>query len=75
MRFRDRCKGCVVHESVAMLMEAGECRDKLLVVEGEVWVEKGDDLSGGEGFETGMRRRAGSKSRVRVGVERHDESI
>ena len=53
-------QGLWVHESVAMLMEAGECRDKLLVVEGEVWVEKGDDLSGGEAFETGMRRRAGS---------------
>jgi hypothetical protein len=58
-----------------MLMEAGECRDKLLVVERSVWIEKGDDMSGGDGFDTGMRRRAGSKSRVRVGVERHEESI
>jgi hypothetical protein len=65
----------VVHESVVMLMEAGECRDKLLVVERSVWIEKGDDMSGGDGFDTGMRRRAGSKSRVRVGVERHEESI
>jgi hypothetical protein len=58
-----------------MLMEAGESRDKLFVVEGEVWVEKGDGMSGWNALETRMRRRAGSKSRVRVGVERHDESI
>ena len=32
-------------------------------------------MSGGDAFETRMRRRAGSKSRVRVGFERHDESI
>ena len=75
MRSGDRCKGSLVHESVAMLMEAGECRDKLLVVEGEVWVEKGDAMSGRNALETRMRRRAGSKSRVWVGVERHDESI
>ena len=31
MRFGDRCKGSVVHESVAMLMEAGESRDMWLV--------------------------------------------
>ena len=75
MRFGDLCKSSLVHESVAMLMEAGESKDKLLVVEGEVWVEKGDDMSGRNALETRMRRRAGSKSRVRVGVERHDESI
>ena len=33
MRFGDRFKGSVVHESVAMLMEAGESVDKLSVVE------------------------------------------
>ena len=46
MRFGDLCKSSLVHELVAMLMEAGESKDKLLVVEGEVWVEKGDDMSG-----------------------------
>jgi hypothetical protein len=75
MRSGRRCKGSLVHESVAMLIEAGESRDKLLVVEGEVWVEEGGVMSGGNAFETRMRRRAGSKSRVRVGVEFHDESI
>jgi hypothetical protein len=66
MRSGDRCKGSLVHESVAMLMEACESGDKLLVVEGEVWVEEGDDMSGRNALETRMRRRAGSKSRVRV---------
>ena len=75
MRFGDRYKGSVVHESVAMLMEAGESRDKLLVVEGEFWVEKGDDMSGRNALETEMRRRAGSKSTVRVCVEHDDEWI
>jgi|HubBroStandDraft_6_1064221.scaffolds.fasta_scaffold5867837_1 hypothetical protein len=75
MRFGDWCKGSVVHESVAMLMEADEFRDKLLVVQCEVWVEKDDHLSGVDGLKTRMRGRAGSKSPVRVGVERHDESI
>lgn len=70
-----RCKGSVVHESVAMLMQAGESRDKLSLVERLIWIKKGADLSGGDALETRMRRRAGSKSRVRVGVERHDESI
>jgi hypothetical protein len=56
-----------------MLIEAGESEDKLLVVDGEVWVEQGDDMSGQNALETRMRRRAGSKSRVRVGVDRHDE--
>jgi hypothetical protein len=65
----------VVHESVAMLMQAGESRDKLSLVERLIWIKKGADLSGGDALETRMRRRAGSKSRVRVGVERHDESI
>lgn len=65
----------MVHESVAMLMEAGESGDKLSFVDRLIWIEKGDDLSGGDEFETRMRRRAGSKSRVRVDVERHDESI
>ena len=74
MGIGDRCKGSVVHESVAMLKEVDESRDKLLVAEREVWVEKGDDMSGGSGFDTRMRRRAGSKSTVRDGVERHDES-
>jgi hypothetical protein len=32
MRFGDRCKGGVVHESVAVLMDAGESRDKLSVL-------------------------------------------
>ena len=75
MRFGDRCRGSAVHESVAMLMEVDESREKLLVVDGEVWVEKGDEMSGRNALETRMRRRAGSKSRVRVGVERHNESI
>ena len=38
-------------------------------------IGKGDDMSEGDGFETRMGRRAGSKSSVGVGVERHDESI
>ena len=75
MRSGDRCKGSLVHESVAKLMEAGESRDELLVVEGVAWVEKGGFMSGRNALETRMRRRAGSKSRVRVGVESHDESI
>jgi hypothetical protein len=75
MGFWDRCKGSVVHESVAMLIEVDEPRDKLLVAEREVWVEKGDDMSGGSGIETRMRRRAWSRSTVGDGVERHDESI
>ena len=32
MRLGDRCKGCVVRESVAMLMDAGESRDELSVL-------------------------------------------
>lgn len=75
MRFRHRCKGSVVHESVAMLIEAVESRGKLSLVEHLIWTAKVDDMSGGDAFETRMRRRAGSKSRVRIGVERHDESI
>ena len=75
MRFGDRCKGSVVHESVALLMEVGESSDRLSLVERLIWVEKADDMSGRNALETRMRRRAGSKSRVRIGVERHDESI
>ena len=75
MRFGDRCKGRVVHESVALLMEVGESSDKLSLVERLISIEKGDAMSGGDAFETRMRRRAGSKSRVGAGVERHDESI
>ena len=52
MRFGHRCKGSVVHESVAMLMEAGESRDQLSLVERLIWIEKGADLSGGDGLET-----------------------
>ena len=74
MRFGDRCKGCVVHESV-MLIEGIESRDKLSRVEHLIWIEKVDDMSGGDASDTRMRRRAVSKSRVRVGVEDHDESI
>lgn len=74
MGFWDWCKGSVVHESVAMLIEVDESGDKLLVAEREVWVEKVDEMSGASGFGTRMRRRAGSKSGVRVVVERHDES-
>jgi len=40
-----RCRGSLVHELVAMLIEAGESRDKLLVVEGVVWVEEGCVMS------------------------------
>jgi hypothetical protein len=47
----------------------------LSLVERLIWIEKGDDMSGGDGFETRMGRRAGSKSRVGAGVEHHDESI
>ena len=75
MRFGDRRRGCVVHESVAMLMEVGESSDKLSLVERLIWMDKGDEMSGGDALETRMRRRAGSKSGVRVGVEHHDESI
>ena len=75
MRFGDRCKGRVVHESVALLMEVGESSDKLSLLERLIWMEKGDEMSGGGAFETRMRRCAGSKSRIRVGVERHDESM
>jgi len=75
MRFGDVSKGSAVHESAAMLMEGGGSRDKLSLVERQVWLEKGDEMRGGDEFGTRMRRRAGSKSRVRVGVERHDESI
>ena len=62
MGFGDRCKGYVVDESVAMLMEVDESGDKLLVGEREIWVEKGDEISGGSGSGTRVRRRAGSKS-------------
>jgi hypothetical protein len=65
----------VVHESVALLMEVGKSSDKLSLGERLIWIEKGADLSGGDAVETRMRRRAGSKSLVRVGVEHHDESI
>ena len=40
MRSGDRCKGSLVHELVAMLMEACESKDKLFVLEGETWAEK-----------------------------------
>jgi hypothetical protein len=75
MRFGDRCKGYVVHESVAMLIEGIESRDKLSRVGHLIWIEKVDDISGGDASDTRMRRRAVSKLRVRVGVEDHDESI
>ena len=65
----------MVHELVTMLIDVDESRDKLLVAEREVWVEKGDDMSKGSGFDTRMRRSAWSKSTVRDGVEGRDESI
>ena len=75
MTFGDRCKGSAVHESVAMLIEAVESKGKLSLVEHLIWIEKVDDMSGGDAFDTRTRRRAVSKSRVRHCVKHHDESI
>ena len=34
----DRCKGCVVHDSVAMLIESVESGGELLLVEHLIWI-------------------------------------
>ena len=56
----------MMHESVVMLMKAGVPIDELSLVERLLWIQKGDGMSAGDGLETGMRRRAGSKSTVQA---------
>ena len=66
MRLGDRLQCSVEHESVVMLMKAGVSIDELSLFERLLWIQKGDGMSAGDGLETRMRRRAGSKSRVRL---------
>jgi hypothetical protein len=52
-------------ESAAMMMEAVQCIGHCTLFEHGIWIEKSDEMAGGRGLNTRVRRRAGSMSLVR----------
>ena len=56
-----------------MLMQAGESRDKLSLVERLIWIKKGADLSGGDAnfFLPGFTAKTPAESMIEVLIEGH----
>jgi hypothetical protein len=66
MSLGERLICCLVHESVAMVMEAGVWQDELPLFERLILMEKCDGMAAYRVVKTRVRGRAWSRSLVRV---------